>query len=58
MGSFNDILYKINPDMSYPSQKDLKNIHNKVTSNMEEQESQKQAYPSFSLKYIPGQTMF
>ena len=47
-----------NPDKSYyPFQNDLKNIPNKVTSNMEadfKQELQKkQAYPSFSLKYLP-----
>ena len=47
-----------NPDKSYyPFQNDLKNIPNKVTSNMEadfKQELQKeQAYPSFSLTYLP-----
>ena len=47
-----------NPDKSYyPFQNDLKNIPNKVTSNMEadfKQELQKkQAYPSFNLTYLP-----
>ena len=52
----------LNPDQSYPIQNDLKNIPNKVTSNMEaasKQELQKQAYSSFSLKYLPPvQAMF
>ena len=51
----------LNSDQSHPFQNGLKNIPNKVTSNMEEdfkQELQKQAYPSFSLKYLPVQVMF
>ena len=39
----------LNPDQSYPFQNALKNIPNKVTSNMEaasKQELEKQAYPS------------
>ena len=46
----------LDPDQSYPFQNDLKNIPNKVTSNMEaplKQELQKLAYPSFSLQYLP-----
>ena len=51
----------VNPDQSYAFQNDLKNIPNKVTSDMEvgfKQELRKQAYPSFSLKYLPVQVMF
>ena len=45
----------LNPNQPYTFQNDLKNIANKVTSNMEvafKQELQKLAYPSFSLKYL------
>ena len=63
MGSFNDFQWHLiftilNPDQSYPFQK---NIVNKVTLNIEaafKQELQKQAYPSFSPKYIPVLAMF
>ena len=51
----------VNPDQSYAFQNDLKNIPNKVNSDMEvgfKQELRKQAYPSFSLKYLPVQVMF
>ena len=47
----------LNPDQSYPFQNDFKNIPNTATSNVEaifRQELQKQAYASFSLKYLPG----
>ena len=46
---------------SDPFQNDLKNIANKVNSNMEagfKKELQKQVYLSFSLKYLPVQAMF
>ena len=45
----------LKPDQSYPFQNHLKNISNKVPSNMKTaspQYLQKQAYPSFSLKYL------
>ena len=51
----------LDPDQSYPFQNDLKNIPNKVTSNMEaplKQELQKLVYPSFSLLYLPVKAMF
>ena len=51
----------LNPDQSYPFQNDLKNIANKVTSNMKAaspQQLQKQAYTSFSLTYLLAQAMF
>ena len=51
----------LNPDQSYPFLNDLKNFPNKVTLNMEsaiKQDLQKQAYPSFTLKYLPLQAMF
>ena len=51
----------LNPDQSCLFQNDLKNILNKVSSNMEvafKLEPQKQAYSSFSLKYFPVQAMF
>ena len=51
----------LNPDQSYLFQNDLKNIPNKVTSNMEaplKQELQKLVYPSFSLLYLPVKAMF
>ena len=50
----------LNPDRSYPFQNDSKNVLNKETSNMEaafKQELQKQAYPFFSLKYLPVQAL-
>ena len=51
----------LNPDHSYPFQNELKNIPNKVTSNMAaafKQELQKEDYRSFSLKYLRIQAMF
>ena len=51
----------LNPDQTYPFQNDLENIANKVTSNMKAaspQESQKQVYSSFCLKYLLVQAMF
>ena len=45
----------LNPDQSYPFQHDLKNIPNKVTSNMNaacKQQLQKKVYPFFSLKLL------
>ena len=45
----------LKPDHSYPFQNDLKNIPNKVISSMKsafKQQFQKQAYPSFSLKFF------
>ena len=51
----------LNPDQSYPFQNNFKNISNKITSKMEaafKQELQKEAHPSFSLKYLPVQAMF
>ena len=51
----------LNPDHSYPFQNELKNIPNKVTSNMAaafKQELQKEDYLSFSLKYLRIQAMF
>ena len=51
----------LNPDQSYPFQNDFKNIPNKATSNMKaasKQSLQKQAYPSFNLKYLLVQAMY
>ena len=51
----------LNPDHTYPFQNDLENIANKVTSNMRAaspQESQKQVYSFFCLKYLLVQAMF
>ena len=45
----------LNPDQSYPFQHDLKKTPTKVvTSNMKaaSKQLQKQAYPSFSLKFF------
>ena len=50
----------LNPDQSYPFQNDSKNVLNKESSNMEaafKQELQKQAYPFFSVKYLPVQAL-
>ena len=51
----------LNPDESYPFQNDLKNIPNKITSNMKaasKKQLLKQSYPSFSLKYLLVQAIF
>ena len=51
----------LKPDQSYPFQNHLRNISNKVPSNMKTASPpylQKQAYPSFSLKYLLVQATF
>ena len=51
----------LKPDQSYPFQNHLKNISNKVPSNMKTASPpylQTQAYPSFSLKYLLVQATF
>ena len=61
MGSFNDILYNIKSKSVLSISYWFKNIANKVTSNMKAaspQYLQKQAYPSFSIKYLLVQAVF